>query len=143
MFPLDHRRIRSAIVADFGPGPECGSFWPGALSVRQARQAETVLARLISLILRGSHSIWKGKRIDFGPQQSVNSITAAIARCRDGLERTGMPRKPNYQFERSERAKSKAAKKAERLRAKAEKSEARKAEAAEGQDEDQNEDDQA
>jgi len=40
-----------------------------------------------------------------------------------------MPRKPNYNFERSQRAKSKAAKKAERLKAKAEKSEARKAKA--------------
>jgi len=38
-----------------------------------------------------------------------------------------MPRKPNYNFERSEREKSKAAKKAERLRIKAEKSAARKA----------------
>lgn len=38
-----------------------------------------------------------------------------------------MPRKPNYNFERSQREKNKAAKKAERLRLKAEKSEARKA----------------
>ena len=38
-----------------------------------------------------------------------------------------MPRKPNYNFERSQREKSKAAKKAERLRLKAEKSAARKA----------------
>lgn len=38
-----------------------------------------------------------------------------------------MPRKPNYNFERSEREKAKAAKKAERLRLKAEKSDARKA----------------
>jgi len=37
-----------------------------------------------------------------------------------------MPRKPNYNFERSQREKNKAAKKAERLRLKAEKSEARK-----------------
>ena len=41
-----------------------------------------------------------------------------------------MPRKPNYNFERSQREKNKAAKKAERLRLKAEKSEARKAAAA-------------
>jgi hypothetical protein len=54
-----------------------------------------------------------------------------------------MPRKPNYNFERSERAKQKAAKKAERLKAKAEKSEARKAGAMEGQDEGQSEDNQA
>lgn len=38
-----------------------------------------------------------------------------------------MPRKPNYRFERNERAKSKAAKKAERLDAKTRKSEERKA----------------
>ena len=38
-----------------------------------------------------------------------------------------MPRKPNYRFERSQRAKSKATKKAIRLQAKAEKSAARKA----------------
>ena len=38
-----------------------------------------------------------------------------------------MPRKPNYNFERSQREKNKAAKKAERLRLKAEKAEARKA----------------
>lgn len=37
-----------------------------------------------------------------------------------------MKRKPNYRFERSERAKSKAVKKAEKLQAKTEKSEARK-----------------
>ena len=37
-----------------------------------------------------------------------------------------MPRKPNYRFERSERAKTKALKKAEKLQAKIEKSEARK-----------------
>ncbi len=43
------------------------------------------------------------------------------------LERTKMPRKPNYNFERSQREKNKAAKKAERLRLKAEKAEARKA----------------
>jgi len=42
-------------------------------------------------------------------------------------KRTAMPRKPNYNFERSQREKSKAAKKAERLRLKAEKSAARKA----------------
>ena len=44
-----------------------------------------------------------------------------------------MPRKPNYNFERSQREKNKAAKKAERLRLKAEKSEARKAQAAGGE----------
>lgn len=38
-----------------------------------------------------------------------------------------MPRKPNYRFERNERAKSKAAKKAERLEEKARKSDERKA----------------
>lgn len=38
-----------------------------------------------------------------------------------------MARKPNYNFERSQREKNKAAKKAERLRLKAERSEARKA----------------
>lgn len=37
-----------------------------------------------------------------------------------------MPRKPNYSFERSQRAKCKAAKKAERLQAKAEKLAARR-----------------
>jgi len=37
-----------------------------------------------------------------------------------------MPRKPNYRFERSERAKAKATKKAEKLQAKTDKSEARK-----------------
>ena len=37
-----------------------------------------------------------------------------------------MQRKPNYKFERSERAKSKAQKKAEKLQAKVEKSEAGK-----------------
>ena len=42
-----------------------------------------------------------------------------------------MPRKPNYNFERSQREKNKAAKKAERLRLKAEKAEARKAGTAE------------
>lgn len=42
-------------------------------------------------------------------------------------ERTKMPRKPNYNFERSQREKNKAAKKAERLRLKAERAEARKA----------------
>ena len=70
-------------------------------------------------------------------------MTAATTRRHDGLERTGMPRKPNYNFERSERAKAKAAKKAERQQAKAQKSEARKAEAGEGQAEGQNEDNQA
>ena len=44
-----------------------------------------------------------------------------------------MPRKPNYNFERSQREKNKAAKKAERLRLKTEKSEARKALAAGGE----------
>ena len=39
-----------------------------------------------------------------------------------------MPRKPNYSFERSQRANAKAAKKAARLLAKAEKSAGRKAE---------------
>lgn len=38
-----------------------------------------------------------------------------------------MPRKPNYNFERSQREKNKAAKKAERLRLKAERAESRKA----------------
>ncbi len=47
-----------------------------------------------------------------------------------------MPRKPNYRFERNERAKSKAAKKAERLQAKARKSEDRKTETAERQNSD-------
>jgi hypothetical protein len=47
-----------------------------------------------------------------------------------------MPRKPNYRFERNERAKNKAAKKAERLEAKARKSAERKAEAVENQNED-------
>lgn len=37
-----------------------------------------------------------------------------------------MPKKQNYSFERSQRAKSKATKKAERLQAKADKVEARK-----------------
>ena len=37
-----------------------------------------------------------------------------------------MPRKPNYNFEKSQRAKSKATKKAERLQAKIDKSDARK-----------------
>lgn len=46
-----------------------------------------------------------------------------------------MPRKPNYRFERNQRAKNKAAKKAERLEAKARKSADRKAEAAESQNE--------
>jgi hypothetical protein len=40
-----------------------------------------------------------------------------------------MPRKPNYGFERSQRAKAKAEKKAARLQAKAEKSASRKDEA--------------
>jgi hypothetical protein len=66
-------------------------------------------------------------------------MTAAIDRRHNGLERTGMPRKPNYNFERSERAKNKAAKKAERLQAKAQKSADRKAEAAAGQNEGQDE----
>ena len=44
-----------------------------------------------------------------------------------------MPRKPNYNFERSQREKAKAEKKAARLRAKAEKSEARKAASGEGE----------
>lgn len=38
-----------------------------------------------------------------------------------------MPRKPNYSFERSQRAKAKAMRKAERLQAKAEKSAIKKA----------------
>ncbi|MDH3579296.1 MAG: hypothetical protein OEM91_01555 [Hyphomicrobiales bacterium] len=38
-----------------------------------------------------------------------------------------MPRKPNYRFERNQRAKNKAAKKAERLEAKARKSADKKA----------------
>ena len=66
-------------------------------------------------------------------------MTAAITRCHDELERTGMPRKPNYNFERSERTKAKAAKKAERLQAKAQKSADRKAETTEGKNEGQNE----
>jgi hypothetical protein len=37
-----------------------------------------------------------------------------------------MPRSPNYRFERSERAKTKALKKAEKLQAKVDKSDARK-----------------
>lgn len=44
-----------------------------------------------------------------------------------------MPRKPNYRFERNERAKSKAAKKAERLEAKARKTAERKGELADGE----------
>ena len=67
-------------------------------------------------------------------------MTAAVVRCHDELERTGMPRKPNYNFERSERAKSKAAKKAERLKAKAQKSADRKAESPDGETEGQSED---
>ena len=47
-----------------------------------------------------------------------------------------MPRKPNYNFERSQREKNKAAKKAERLRLKAEKAEARKSGTAEENSED-------
>jgi hypothetical protein len=50
-----------------------------------------------------------------------------------------MPRKPNYNFERSQREKSKAAKKAERLRLKAEKSAAKKASAEETTPEDHQE----
>ena len=61
-------------------------------------------------------------------------MTAAITRFHDGLERTRMPRKPNYRFERSQREKNKAAKKAERLRAKAEKSPQKDAEVNEGPD---------
>lgn len=45
-----------------------------------------------------------------------------------------MPRKPNYNFERNQRAKSKAAKKAERLEAKARKSAERKAETVQTED---------
>lgn len=55
-------------------------------------------------------------------------MTAMITRCREEPERTRMPRKPNYRFERNQRAKSKAAKKAERLEAKARKSADKKAE---------------
>lgn len=47
-----------------------------------------------------------------------------------------MPRKPNYRFERNQRAKTKAAKKAERLEARARKSADRKNEEAESQDQD-------
>jgi hypothetical protein len=47
-----------------------------------------------------------------------------------------MPRKPNYRFERNQRAKNKAEKKAERLEAKARKSAERKAETAGNQNED-------
>ena len=50
-----------------------------------------------------------------------------------------MPRKPNYKFERSERAKSKATKKAERLQAKAEKSAARKGKPGETESQDRRE----
>lgn len=44
-----------------------------------------------------------------------------------------MPRKPNYRFERSQRAKNKAEKKAERLEAKARKSAEKKTDAGEGE----------
>ena len=50
-----------------------------------------------------------------------------------------MPRKPNYGFERSQRAKSKEAKKAARLQAKAEKSAARKDEVNDAGPQDQHE----
>ena len=45
-------------------------------------------------------------------------------------ERTIVPRKPNYKFERMERDRAKAAKKAERLKLKQERTEQRKAELA-------------
>ncbi len=45
-------------------------------------------------------------------------------------ERTIVPRKPNYKFERMERDRAKAAKKAERLKLKQERAEQRKAELA-------------
>ena len=54
-----------------------------------------------------------------------------------------MPRKPNYNFERSERTKQKAAKKAERLKAKAQKSAERRGETIEGETEGPTEDQQA
>ena len=47
-----------------------------------------------------------------------------------------MPRKPNYRFERNQRAKTKAAKKAERLEAKAQKAADKKTDRTESQDED-------
>jgi hypothetical protein len=46
------------------------------------------------------------------------------------MERIGMPRKPNYKFERMERERAKAAKKAARLEAKREKAAQKKAEPA-------------
>lgn len=50
-----------------------------------------------------------------------------------------MARKPNYDFERSQRAKSKMTKKAERLQAKADKSEARKSKPDEAETQDKGE----
>ncbi len=48
-----------------------------------------------------------------------------------------MPRKPNYSFERSQRAKAKAMRKAERLQAKAEKSAIKKAKTGESETQEQ------
>ena len=48
-----------------------------------------------------------------------------------------MPRKPNYGFEKSQRARTKAAKKAARLQAKAEKSASRKDEVSDSEPQDQ------
>ncbi len=67
-----------------------------------------------------------GKMSPQGHLQSHD--TAALGCCGNEPERSAMPRKPNYRFERSERDKNKAAKKAERLQAKADKSAARKTE---------------
>ena len=58
---------------------------------------------------------------------TVRAVRAVIAPTE---ERTIVPRKPNYKFERMERDRAKAAKKAERLKLKQERAEQRKAELA-------------
>ncbi len=66
-------------------------------------------------------SVWRN-RPDHVPRRGT-----AIA---PSEERTTVPRKPNYKFERMERDRAKAAKKAERLKLKQERAEQRKAELA-------------
>ena len=67
------------------------------------------------------------------PMLIVQNCTPLYRRT---AERTQMPRKPNYRFERMERDKAKAAKRADRAAAKAAKAEARAGETpAEGEPE--------
>ena len=64
--------------------------------------------------------------------RSATSFAAPTDRAAPTTERTDVPRKPNYKFERHERDRAKALKKAERLKMKQERAEQKKLELEQG-----------